>query len=755
METRCSSARSWAWLALLLAVAAARGAQATAFDTVADHVLGQREFATSFDYFVNGTVFGAQDVAFDRSVVPNRVYVADTVHNRVLGWSDIERFRRGASADFVLGQPSLWHGARILLPSECPPPTATQFCVPNHVAVDAEGNLYVADGWNYRVLEFDSPFTTDKIADRVFGQASFTERKPPESPFHRAGDVTVDEEGNLWMIEVEGGAHILGFDKPLRHDNRPDRSIETVPIGGCVPASLRPCGPLALAVSPGGDLVVGDYSPFGGRLLVFRQPLATDLTADFSLPAPWWTLAFDDTGNLYFLDAEPPGARGKLRRYRAPVGPGAAAETVASLPFELISRTQLATDGEGNVYAGYDLFGNVDSFFYELDAPFSTEAKRIGRPRLTNRGFGLPDAIAIDRSSTPNHLYVTDDTNGRVLAWRDAAGFANGAPADLVIAGRDPNAGCYAPNRARFCLSNGFTTDGLAVDSEGNLWLSDFEGNRVLEFDRPFETDLVPDRVLGQGGSFDSRDCNRGGRSARSLCMPGPLAFDSRNNLYAADLGNNRVLLFRNPLHDDFAAKVFGQTSFRQGECNQGRPGPSASTLCLAKWVDPNPNPDLVSGGGLAVDARGNLYVADAVNTRVLIFRDALTSDAVADRLLGQNNRFDTANYGSGPRRFNSFKGGPIGPAGLAVGPEGELYVADTQGDRVLEFAKPLTSSVPTRVFGHADFTTPGVGVFGIERIPAPTASNLLRPMGLAVDSLGNLYVADSFYNRVLRFDQP
>lgn len=754
METRPSSLRNRAWFALLISLAAAHTLHAAPGDTIADRVLGQRELTTELDYFLNGTVFGAQDVAFDRSVVPNRVYVADTDHNRVLGWSDIERFRRGASADFVLGQPSLWQGTRILLRSECPPPNATRFCVPNHVAVDAEGNLYVADGWNYRVLEFDSPFTTDKVADRVFGQTSFTDRKPPGDPFQMTGDVAVDAEGNLWRIDVDGG-RILGFDVPLRHDDQPDRSIETVPLDKCAPASLlKPCAPIALAVSPGGDLVVGDYSPFGGRLLVFRQPLTTDLAADFSLPASQWslTLAFDDAGNLYFVGEVPTAAEPKLRRYRAPVGPGAVAETVASLPYPGTSRAQLATDAEGNVYGGYDPFGNPDSFFYVFDVPFSGEAKRIGRPRLTNRGFGLPDAIAIDRSSTPNHLYVTDDTNGRVLGWRDAAGFANGAPADLVIPGRSFASG----SASRFGLSDGVSfTDGLAVDSHGNLWLADGWGNRVLEFDRPFDTDLVPDRVLGQGGSFSTSDCNHGGRGARSLCMPAALAFDARDNLYVADLGNNRVLLFRNPLDDDAAARVFGQASFRRGDCNQGRNRPSASSLCLAVYVNPNPNPDLVAGGGLAVDAQGNLYVADTVNTRVLIFRDPLTSDAVADRVLGQNNRFDTADYGSGPRRFNSFKGGPVGPTGLAIGPEGELYVADTQGDRVLELAKPLTSSVPTRVFGHADFTTPGVSLSGLDRIPAPTASNLLRPIGLAVDSLGNLYVADSYYNRVLVFERP
>jgi sugar lactone lactonase YvrE len=756
MDRKPSRSRASSCSAALLFLASGLSLQAAAGDGIADRVLGQRGFTTSFDYFLDGSVFGAQDLAFDRSVVPNRVYVADSDHNRVLGWSDVARFRSGAPADLVLGQPSASAGELILLHPDCPPPGASRFCVPNHLAVDSAGNLYVADGWNYRVLEFDSPFTTDKVADRVFGQASFTARQLPDQPQAQAGNVAVDPAGNLWMIDVLQGGRVVEVDAPILNDTRPDRTIENAPPGGCFIPEFddMPCRPFDLTFSPGGDLVIGDYGGNGGRLLVLEQPLATDLWADFSLPATWPTATFDDAGNLYFLHTELPGAVPELRRFRAPVGPGSVAETVATVPFPVASTAQLATDGEGSIYAGYDPFSNPDSYFAVFDAPFGGVGRRIGRTRTTGRGFGRPDAVAIDRSSTPNHLYITDDANGRVLGWRDAAGFANGASADLVIAGRQPGVSCLPPSRTNFCLSDAFATDGLAVDSRGNLWLADFANSRVLELDRPFETDLIPDRVFGQGGSFSTGECNSGGRRATSLCMPGALAFDSQDNLYVADLGNNRVLTFKKPLQDDAADRVFGQAGFRAGDCNQGRHQPSASTLCLAIYVDPNPNPDLVAGGGLALDAQGNLYVADTVNTRVLIFRDPLKSDAVADRVLGQNNRFDTAVYGTGPRRFSSFKGGPSGPTGLAIGLAGELYVADTQSDRILVFDNPLARSSADRVLGHAGFQTPGTSFSGIEPIPAPSAANLLRPIGLAVDDSGNLFVADSYYNRVLVFDR-
>jgi DNA-binding beta-propeller fold protein YncE len=145
-------------------------------DTVADAVLGQVNVpATNFSFntvnFIDGAGLNLQDVEFgavaiDTSVTPNRVYVADTANNRVLGWSNISAFTTHAAANIVIGQPNAYttgcNNGGI---------SATSLCSPEGVAVDeATGNLYVADTSNHRVLFYLSPFTTDTAADDVFGQ---------------------------------------------------------------------------------------------------------------------------------------------------------------------------------------------------------------------------------------------------------------------------------------------------------------------------------------------------------------------------------------------------------------------------------------------------------------------------------------------------------------------------------------------------------------------------------------------------------
>ena len=731
-------------LILLLAVQAAP-ASAASGDTVADRVLGQRRLSTSIPYYVDGRVFSATDVAVDRSVTPNRIYLADADLNRVLGWSDVRQFRAGAAADLVLGQTSPFTGQFFYHPDSCTiAPSATTFCRPIRVAVDPGGNLYVADALNFRVMEFDRPFTTDRTADRVFGQPDFTARERPGNADTSPDflDVGTDGSGNVWMIEP-GGRRVLGFVNPLTQDTVADRVIEAPPLEECSTIFQKgACKPSLLGVSPQGDLYVQDFSR---DLFVYRQPLTTDLAVDARLSSTLPGMAFDPEGNLYYA------ASRTVARFRAPIGADAQPEILLQIR-EGEAYGPMDRDSEGNLYtAFYGYVSYFHNFVYVYRPPFLPRSSpaRIGSAGLTNQGLRHPVALAVDRSSTPNHLYVLDEGQ-RLRAWRDASGFANGAPPDLVLEDPDP---CLV---GHLCLgSRGVFTNNLAVDSRGNLWVA-AANFQILEFNRPFDTDLVPDRKFGKPG------CNSASRGAGTFCYPGALAFDRDDNLYVADLDSHRVLMFKDPLHDGVADKVFGQANFRDGDCNRGdRFQVRAVGFCFGAEGG-YPNVYFDGAGGLAVDAQGNLYVADSLNSRVLIFKDAARSDTVPDAVLGQDGSFRSRLSGTGAKRFGgTVQDSPdftFSPSSLAIGPGGELYVADSTNDRLLVFVDPLHDDVADRVFGQPGFDVPGVpsaSEFRPAPLPPATAARLLRPTALAFDAQGNLYVADTFYNRVLAFDRP
>jgi hypothetical protein len=222
--------------------------------------------------------------------------------------------------------------------------------------------------------------------------------------------------------------------------------------------------------------------------------------------------------------------------------------------------------------------------------------------------------------------------------------------------------------------------------------------------------------VYGQGGSFTS---NAAGDSAGTLASPNGVAIDGSGNLYVADSGNNRVLFY--PAGSTTPTRVYGQGgSFTSNTANNG--GISANSLN---------NPE-----GIAVDSGGNLYVADQYNNRVLFYPAGSTT---ATRVYGQFGSFSSAAVDSGGVSANNLSA----PAGVALDSGGNLYIADTYNNRVLFY--PAGSTTATQVYGQSgSFTSYGGNIGGI------TANTLSGPAAVALDSSGDLYVADQFNNRVL-----
>ena len=83
--------------------------------------------------------------------------------------SAVEAIPSDDTADTVLGQPNFTSSA-----CNTGGISGSTVCRPSGMAIDASGNLFVADANNYRILEYDSPLTTDTMADRVIGQPNFT-----------------------------------------------------------------------------------------------------------------------------------------------------------------------------------------------------------------------------------------------------------------------------------------------------------------------------------------------------------------------------------------------------------------------------------------------------------------------------------------------------------------------------------------------------------------------------------------------------
>ena len=384
-----------------------------------------------------------------------------------------------------------------------------------------------------------------------------------------------------------------------------------------------------------------------------------------------------------------------------------------------------------------------------------------GLPNFINRfGLDAPVAVAVDRSVIPNHVYVADWNNNRVLGYQNASGFINGTGAALIFG--EPNPGANNAYLSGFTNSTLFHPSGVAVDSSGNLFVADSGANRVLEYNAPFNTDTVADEVFGTCGDFTGEGVGCTGVSAATLSNPTAVTIDPSNNLWVVDAGNNRIVEYANPVaggSNITASVVLGQLgSFASSACNLGAASPTADSLCFAGF-----------NAGLTFDSGGNLFVSDSGNTRVLEYFTPAQSgtspgtpgsggDTTADEVFGQNGSFVTTNYQSAHGESASSL---VSPGGIVFDGSGDLFIADEGNQRVLEYlstalSPPGDASLVLGRCGSFDSTScaspPNIqtGLTETLNFDLPQAGPSDLAGGLAFDANANLYVADPANNRVL-----
>jgi sugar lactone lactonase YvrE len=695
-------------------------------------------------------------VAVDTSRSPHGLWVLDAGNNRILGWRDVTALRDGAPADVIIGQPdAITSGCNtggVSAASLCLRDSFAVYKTPG-LAVDGEGNLFVSDPPNYRVLGYRRPFETDGTADLVIGQTGFDKNESPSarpmsaSLLFEPSGLAVDAQGDLYISDSR---RVVELDRPFATDTVADRAFGQSrpdafdPIGPGIPnAPDQIWVPEGIAVDAMGHLFVADTG--NDRVMVWKQPLIRQGAADliFSPPNgdgedPFKSvdgIAVEPNGDLWVGS----GSRGKIFGYRSPLGDGdTEPDRILAAVYPrnvylydprvpgdgrpMFATGALAVDSTGTLWLtdvnrtlGFSDPWNGDS---RADLLLGQVRRDQLAPNLVDRyGLEQPDGLALDTSANPPHLYVVDTANHRVLGWADAEGFADGQPADLVLGQPDAfSAGCNTGGVSLSSLCLGDYVDfnyfnGLAVDVHGTVWISDQRNDRVLGFRSPFTTDTVADLVLGGSG------CG----SSQGLCSPDGLAVDKKGNLYVADIGNNRILEYNEPSRrDTYADRVLGARNFRSYGC--GDPA-----TCFS---EPNFNhpPDLdIFGGSLAVDADGRLLVGN--KSSVYVFERPLSPGARSRKLITFSS--------------DSFS---ISSA-LATDSTGRIYV--TADNVVYRFSRD--GSGPTLVLGGSCIYNDGTSA---NRLEVGRAS-LCRPKGLAVGPRDELFVSDFDANRVVVFENP
>ena len=245
------------------------------------------------------------------------------------------------------------------------------------------------------------------------------------------------------------------------------------------------------------------------------------------------------------------------------------------------------------------------------------------------------------------------------------------------------------------------------------------------------------DLVIGQPDFFSSIASRP---ASDSLCTPAGVAVDGSGNLYVADSGNSRVLEYTSPF--TACGGVFPCVG---GPANLvfGQGGGFTSSGCDTDTDDGKLNRHRpVRPLGVAVDGSGNVYVADSVTAGCWSTTRPLTTDVTADQVFGQGGDFTANTCNFDTETTNPTANDLCDPTGVALDGSGNLYVADTDNSRVLEYTSPLSNSTANTVLGQGgDFTSNDCDFDAVDG--SSSNIDLCSPAEVAVDAAGDLYVAD------------
>lgn len=369
--------------------------------------------------------------------------------------------------------------------------------------------------------------------------------------------------------------------------------------------------------------------------LVIGQPNFTTYFSNLTTNGLWgpYAVAVDtEHSKLYVADT----GNCRVLRYSYPI---AANEPVAEMVF---GQSNFITNAEREYYNAHG---------GEWRTP---DAKQIL----------MPMALAVYKGD----LWVLDENNNRVVRFSKAYNIAQNNPsADLVIGQQTFITRDYS------CTSSTFTTPwGMTIDKNGNLWVADTGNSRVLKFGNvsTLTNGASAVGVLGKdsfvdGGIRPFVEANSFGVYVSSIFA------DAGGSLWVCDRANARILRFdnlpENPMGES-ANGVLGQANF------------------TSKLIATAPN-SFNYPFGVCVDGKGNLYVADQYNNRVMIFLDAKNkpNGATADNWLGSS--FYSNNYTYGNKSF-----APQSITNLAIDDvNGKLFVADGLASRIMQFAASST----------------------------------------------------------------
>ena len=561
-----------------------------------------------------------------------------------------------------------------------------RFYGPSGVAVDATGTVFVADTSNNTIRKISPAGVVSTLAGTagVIGAANGT---GTAASFNRPTGIAFDKAGNILVADSSNS---------LIRQITPLGAVTT--LAGTVGSTVAVDGPVATATF---TFITGVATDNTGNVFVTDGVRLRKINTAGQISTLWvfpgavggpvlTGLATDAAGVVYVLSLggtvykiTPDGTATIV------IGPGGICATLS-----YFAATGIALDATGNFYIAATsrnrIFRITPSCVETTLAGGATDA--AGSIDGTTN-FSGPASLTLDAAG---NIYVADTNNntirkittdGKVVTLAGAASNAGATNGTGAVA-RFNNAGIFWALFPLYIANSGppgasplAYAGGVAVDAAGIMYVAD-TGNNII---RKITVDGVVTTVAGIAGVPGSLD---GAAAAATFTNPSGVALDGAGNIYVADSGNHKIRKI------SLAGIV--------------------TTIAGSDWEDPQFAGRIrikITTGSLPVamafDAAGNIYVADP---GVRVIRKIAVS--------GTQTKFDFATSSLSPRA-------------LVADAQGNVYAAISCG-----IVKITAGGTIVDFVGMQDTCGTNDGLGNIARFQDPS--------GLALDTLGNLYVADT-----------
>jgi len=570
-------------------------------------------------------------------------------------------------------------------------PATSALMIPSDVAVDASGNLFVADAGGNRIRKVSTNGIVTTVAGSALGASGFSGDGGPATSalLNNPTGVAVDASGNLFIADCY------------------NERIRKVSGSGIITT-------VAGTVSVGLSVFSGDGGPAISATMYFPNSVAVDALGN---------LFIADTGNNRIRKVSASGiittvaGSGPNARAGGFSGDGGPATAAAlSYPYGV------AVDASGNLFIA-DTANNrirkvsASGIITTVAGSGPTGYAQSGTGSFSGDGgpatsatLNTPFGVAVD---TSGNLFIADYFNNRIRKVSASGIITTVAGSGAFGSGTGSFSGDGGPAiSATMCHPNS-----VAVDASGNLFIADYYNNRI----RKVSASGIITTYAGSGATGLSGG-DGGPATSAMINSPANVAVDASGDLFIAE-----AFKVQKVTASGIVTTVAG--SGTQGFSGDGGPATSAT---------------LSYPSGVAVDASGDLFIADGGNQRIR----KVSASGIITTIAG-NGASTPGDLGIGGF---SGDGGPAtsaalsDPTGVAVDASGNLFIADYYNNRI---RKVSASGIITTFAGSGtpdSFGTPGG--FSGDGGPA-TAALLSYPTGVAVDASGNLFIADSLNNRI------